>query len=1132
MKLLKLCKFHKHNTLLLDQTLKIMKLTAMLTIICVLQAGAKGISQNLNVTFKKAPLEKIFAFIEKESNYTFVYKYNDIHDKQVVDLNLKNATIQQVMDVCLKGQQLEYTIQNNIVAIKNTGERFGNNKSGITVKPITGIVVNEQGDPLIGTIVTVRGTKKKTVTDQNGAFTIQADAGDILEFNFIGYEIKQITVNADNNLSVVLHESAKNGDTLIVTALGLKRSNRSVTYSTQQVAGSELTKVKNTNLINSLAGKVAGLTISPNSSGVGGSAKVILRGNKSGLGSNQVLYVIDGVPMNNTVTSQSTASNTGGTSYGATTAYGGSNAYDGGDPISNLNPDDIESISVLKGASAAALYGSQGANGVILVTTKSGKTGRSQVDFSSGYTFEKAAYKPKFQNDYGQSPTGGAGQPQSWGAKITNGRDNTSDFFQTGENLVNSISLSAGGEKMQTYFSYANTAAKGIEPGNKLSRNNINLRETGRFFNDKLTVDANVNYVNQKIDNTPLAGLYFNPLTGLYLFPRGVDITQYKNTFEKLDPVRNINLQNWPISEDVQQNPWWIINRNPNSLTRNRILINGSVKYDVLPWLNIQARGSIDRISDVYEQKVYAGTIATLAPANGAYTYRNSTNTQQYADVLANLNTKFGKFKLTGLVGTSIRDVKTNGNYFASGQDGLNFPNVFTIQNFKIMNPLNSGTLQERHSQWQSVFASANLSYKDFLYLDLTARNDWASNLAFTPNESYFYPSAGLNLILSQVLSLPSFVSFAKLRGSYAEVGNSPEAYQSNPAAFILGPGGTITRNTSAPFTALMPEKTYSTELGTEWRFFNNRLKFDFTYYKTNTKNQTLQLQASQATLYQSFYVNAGNIQNQGIEIMLGYDVLKSKQLNWNTSLNYSMNKNKVIELAPGVPFFTLSGQSGANYISQFGVGGSYGDIYGAVLQKDTQGRVMIDNNGNPIKQGGDFVYLGNPNPLWQLGWNNNFTYNNFSFSFLIDGKFGGKVMSVTQAMLDQYGVSKVSGDARNAGGVAVNGVDPSGKAITMVDAQKWYTTIGGREAISGEYMYSATVVRLREAALGYSIPIKKSVVKSLKLSLIGRNLLYFSKKAPFDPEVTMSTGNGMSGIDVFMPPATRSFGLSLHASF
>ncbi|HVI43964.1 MAG TPA: SusC/RagA family TonB-linked outer membrane protein [Chitinophaga sp.] len=1098
-----------------------MKLTAILILAISLHLSAKTYSQTVTLTGKRLKLYDVFNNISRQTGYEFVYDDKLLRGAGLVNINVNNAALTEVLDKCLKDKPFTYSIVDKIIVINPRNKVTVTTAAVSPLAVIKGKVTGSKGEPLANVSVQVKGTTRGTLTGADGNFTINAESKDILVFSYLGYETKEVTVGDNTTLNIALTESNTQLGPIVVTALGIKRTEKSVTYATQQVSGVELTKAKDPNLMNTLNGKVAGLTIQSSSSGVGGSTKVILRGNKSGLGNNQALYVIDGVPMNNSTTNQ------------PTTAYGGTAAYDGGDPISNMNPDDIESISVLKGASASALYGSQGANGVILITTKSGKAGKTVINFSSGLTINQTAYRPDFQNTYGATE---AGKTQSWGPKLSSGAaDNLSSFFRTGNTWTNSISLSGGSEHAQTYFSYANTSAKGIEPGNKLGRHNLSFKETGHLLNNKLTAEADVNYMTQKIDNTPLSGLYFNPLTGLYLYPRGSNLQQYKDNYEIANPSRNfLMVQNWPFNEDVQQNPWWIVNRNPNSLNRNRILLNASLKYELTPWLNIQGRGSIDRINDVYEQKIYAGTIPVLAHRNGGYVYQNSTTTQQYGDLLLNFNIPVNKdIRLTGVVGGSIRDVVTKGEKFNAGQDSLKFPNIFNIQNFSTLNPNNSGTLPENHGQWQSVFGSVNISFKDWAYLDLTGRNDWASNLSFTPNASYFYPSAGLNFILSSMMKMPEAISFAKIRGSYAVVGNSPLVYQTNPAENTMGPNGaTVKINTFAPFRELKPEKTRSLELGTEWRFFDNRLSADVTYYKTNTRNQTLQIAASQATLYEGYYINAGNIQNQGVEAVVRYDVLRNGNLKWNTSLNYSVNDNKILELAPGVDNFTISGASGANYVSKFKVGGSFGDIYGTVLQRDEQGRIKIDDKGNPIKQGGDQVYIGNPNPKWQMGWNNNFSFKDFTLSFLIDGKFGGQVMSVTQSMMDQYGVSAASGAARDAGGVKINGVDPSGNAVATVDAQKWYSTIGGREAVSGEYMYSATTVRLREVALGYTIPVKSNAVKLLKVSLTGRNLFYFSKKAPFDPELTMSTGNGMSGVDIFMPPAQRSYGLSLNATF
>ncbi|HTJ14684.1 MAG TPA: SusC/RagA family TonB-linked outer membrane protein [Dinghuibacter sp.] len=1011
-----------------------------------------------------------------------------------------------------------------------------------TTRKITGSVREEgTNTPLAAATIHLKGKKTTVLTDADGKFSLTVpESTVVLEVTSVGYTPKEITVDGTMAIfTITLTPDSKVLSNVVVTALGVRKSEKSVTYSTQQVSGAELTRVRTDNLMDALDGKVAGVTISPSASGVGGSAKVILRGSRSAAGGNQPLYVIDGIPISNT--GNNIAMSSTNTTGGPNSTYGGSTNTDQGDGISNLNPDDIESMTVLKGASASALYGSQAANGVIVITTKKGRAGHTQIQFSSLASMDKIAYKPKFQNEYGQTQ---AGATTSWGPKLSGGAsDNLKDFFQTGDNFTNSISLSGGSDVAQTYFSYANTTARGVEPMNKLDRNNFNFRETAHLLNNKLTVDVNTSYITQEIHNTPGLGLYFNPLTGLYLFPRGLDMTPYKTNYAIPDSATpGVPTQNWPFNEDVQQNPWWIVYKNPNEGKRNRLLINASVRYDFAPWLYLQARGNVDRTNDIYEQDLYAGTIGVLSKSNGQFFNTNQTLTQKYGDIIAGFNTpSFSGFKIDGLVGSSITDANTvgltvgpdlAGNYSGTG---LYLPNIFLTQNLVTSPTATAGsnaiTLPNNHNQIQSIFGNLNFSYKEWVYLTLTGRNDWSSNLAFTPNDSYFYPSAGLSFILSQLLKMPSFIDYLKVRGTYAQVGNTVQQYATMPLT-NLSPGGTAL-NTTAPFPTLKPEKTKSTELGADFRFLDNRLSFNFTWYKSNTFNQFIQVAPSFTTTYAKGYVNAGNIQNEGIEFMLGYDVVRAHSFTWNTSINGSTNKNKVIDLdsKDGINSFILTGNANNSYQSEIVKGGSFGDIYGVTVQKDAQGRVMIGSSGTPLTNNG-FNFIGNPNPKFQLGWSNSFTYKNFSLEFLVDGKFGGQVLSMTQAMLDQYGVSKVTGDARDAGSVKINAVGPNGEAISTVNPQTWYTAIGGRAGISGEYVYSASVVRLREAALGYTFPLKSNYVHNLRLSITGRNLAYFYKKAPYDPELTMSTGNGLSGVDVFNQPATRNLGVNLNVTF
>lgn len=1049
---------------------------------------------------------------------------------------MKKSLLLTVVMPCLALGALASTANHGALRIRSlTGIEFVKK-----AETINGTVKDAKGQPLAGVNVLLKGTKIGTSADGNGKFSIQANIGDVLVISYLGYTSKEVTINS-KQLNIVLEEDSKQLGEVVVTALGIKKSEKSITYSSQQLSGSELTKVKSDNLMNSLNGKISGVTISPSASGVGGSAKVILRGNKSAGGNNQPLYVIDGVPISNGSNGNGQPTNTFGTNVGqggaGTTPLSAS--QDGGDGISNLNPDDIENITVLKGASASALYGSQAQNGVIMITTKKGKAGKTIVNYSSSLTLDQVAYKPKFQDSYGETK---AGATDSWGAKVNGAADNVSSFFQTGRNWTNSINLSGGTEAAQTYFSYSNTAARGTQPNNDLSRHNVNLRESAKFFDNKLSLDGNVNYISQTIQNSPGMGLYLNPLTGLYLFPRGRDLSPYKNQFE-LPAVVGGNgapVQNWPFDQDVQQNPWWILNRNLNESKRNRILLNASAKYEFTNWLSLQARGSIDRTNDKFEQRLYAGTHAVLAKKNGQLLMSDQTLEQKYADLLLNFSVPGeSDLKIDGVLGTSITDSKVVGT--RTGPDanntytepGLTIPNIFLPENIATA----AGgpptlTLPNNHSQIQSLFASANFSYKNWAFLTLTGRSDWSSNLAFTPNKSYFYPSAGLSVILNQALTLPEVISYAKIRGTFAQVGNTVPPYVTRPLTHMFIGGGVLL-NSVAPFPKLKPEKTNSFELGADLRFLDNKLSFSFTYYRSNTLNQFIQVIPAYTTTFSMGYVNAGDIQNSGIEFNLGYDVIKNSNFNWTTSFNGSANKNKVIDVDSknGINRFVLTPNRNNNYESVLTTGGSFGDIDGVTFQRDEQGRIKIGADGKPMVNQG-FNHIGNPNPKFQLGWSNTFDYKNFSLSFLVDGKFGGQVLSLTEAILDDYGVSKVTGEARDRGSVNINGVNAAtGAPISSVDPTLWYTTVGGRDGITENYIYSATVVRLREVSLGYSVPFTKGFVKNLRISLIGRNLLYLHKKAPFDPDVTMSTGNGLSGVDVFSQPATRNIGFNLNVT-
>lgn len=992
------------------------------------------------------------------------------------------------------------------------------NLSAYAQQKISGTVKDAKQNPIPMAGVRVLNTQIVTSSNANGEFSIQLknEKNVTLRITSVGYESKEVKVLGNQVVNIILNQSIDTLNQVTVAALGVVRTAKSTTYAAQTVEGKELETAKDPNLMNSLAGKISGVTINRTSSGSGGSVKVVMRGSKSIQGNNNALFVVDGMPINNSTSQQ------------IDNLYGG--GRDSGDGISNLNSDDIESISVLKGAAAAALYGSAASNGVVMITTKKGLSGMDKIDLSSNFVIDKAVLLPKLQNNYGQTANGSY---DSWGSKIANAQDNIGDFFQTGSAWINSVSASTGNDKTQNYFSYANTASKGIISNNTLNRHNFTFKQNAYLSDNKLNVQSNVNVILQNLNNRPVSGLYFNPLTGLYMFPRGLDFTKYRTFYEVFDPTRNLMSQNWLFNEGIQQNPYWIINRNLSFEKRNRYIVGASAKYMVTDWLSAQIRGNIDRSNDNYERKIYATTQAELSAENGRYFYENFNYTQIYGDFLLTINKAISKnIGFNAILGACANVSKTDGISFDSDVAGLYYANFFSVMNTK--NGVRRNQLLN-NSRLNAAFGSLSFNCKEIVYLDMTLRNDWASNLAFTPNGSYSYPSIGANAMLHQLMKLPKAISFVKIRASFAIVGNAVPQYVTNPLNTINAEGQ-IQFNATKPFDELKPEKTKSFETGTEIRFFNNLLTIDLTYYKSNTYNQFFSIPVPPGTGYSKRYTNAGNVQNQGIEAMLSYNLGKTakKEFNWNSRINFSYNKNKIIELYDNIEQIYLTDPSYSAYGSVLKIGGSFGDIYGSYFQRDANGRVVLDANGNPTKAA-DYKTFGTAVPKTILGWNNTFTYKNFTARILLDGRFGFKVISVTQAYLDQRGVSANSGNARNNNNmVNIPAVMPDGKQTEGIDADKYYHAVGGYSGFSEPYVYEGSNIRIQELSIGYNLP--KSVlgkrIRAVLLSLAGRNLAYLMLKAPYDPNITVSTANLMQGVDVFNQPALRSLGFNLKVSF
>jgi TonB-linked SusC/RagA family outer membrane protein len=864
-----------------------------------------------------------------------------------------------------------------------------------------------------------------------------------------------------------------------------------------------------------LSGKAAGIDIKISGSGAGGSTKAVLRGAKSLLGTSEALFVIDGVPMVN---------NKGGQPG----SYGGN---DRGDGLSAINPADIENISVLRGANASILYGSQGANGVILITTKKGKAGKTVVDFNSSTVFEQVTGIPEMQFIYGT-----AGGDLNWSkVKGNYQKDYVKDFFQTGITATNSVNVSGGNNQTTAYFSFSNITAKGAMPTNTYDKNTITLNQSTKLFKDKITLSSNVIFSNEKSYNRPGAGYYNNPLTGLYTFAREKDFAKYKQDYQIFDPARNLYKQNWYSTYEFQNNPYFEVNNNSKLATNNRVIANVKLSYDIAKHLKFETRGNIDFNDVLYDNRYVAGGNSVSVSPNGTWNYSKYKDQSLYADGILTYNNNFGDFSVTGLLGASYqKNTFNDGMSVGNGTVPLQYPNFFSFSNIPY-NVMFNSTLNRTIKQ--GAFASANIGYKDMVYLDVSARNDWASTLALTGNQSYLYPAFGLSAIISQMVELPEVISYLKVRASHSETGNEVPFNVVNPYNSIGGAGGPagiggINRNSQVPFTNLKAEIIKSDEIGTEIRFLKGRLGLDVTYYNAVSTNQFLSLAAPSGSGFSSYYVNAGKIVNKGFEITIDAEPIRTNNFNWKTNVNLSKNQNEIVELIASNPNYQVGGND-EGFESIIKAGGSFLDLYIFKFARNAGGQIILSAAGVPTKAAKS-EKVGNVNPDLIAGWNNNFTYKDFFASILINGKFGGVAFSKTEAFLDSYGVSQRTADARAGATIPINAISSTGTAVTSIDPAVYYSAIGDRNGIMEPYVFSRTNIRLGQLALGYTLKVKNASLpfKDASFSLVGRNLFFFFKEAPFDPEQSMSTGNGMQSNDVFSMPSTRSIGFNIKLTF
>lgn len=1108
----------------------IMRIAIIFFIAGVLQAGAIEIySQNarLSLDFSDSELIKVLGNIEEKSEFYFFFNDKLLNIDRKVNINVNDEPIGEILDNLFAGTDINYTIIDRKIIL---APKYITDGPGQSVKEqqhsITGVVTDVNGEALPGVNIVLKGTLTGTATDIEGMYTINTpDLTGTLVFTFIGYVSQEVPVNGRNSINVTLAEELTVLGDVVVTALGIQREAKTLTYSSQQVSGVEMMKAKDINFMNALSGKTAGLEIKRAASGAGGSTKTVIRGAKSFSSNSSPLYVVDGVPIVNNLGGQ--ASLWGGT--------------DEGDGISQLNPDDIESISILKGANAAILYGSQGANGVIMITTKKGTEGSVDVSIGNATIFESVSIWPELQYKYGSVD----GAKESWGdIPLTNPGFREKDlknFFQSGYNTVSNISISGGTKALTGYFSYANTAARGIIPNNNYLKHNLSLRLLSKFFKEKVTVSSNLMLTDEMTRNRPRSGYTLNPLTGLYWFPRDKNVSEYRDgdNYKVMDPVRSYHVQNWFVDDHHQSNPWWVINMQPRWDGNKRAITSVNIDWKIAKGLNFTVKGTYDYANKLNEQRHHSGSNSVQCAPNGSWDYRKVTDWLTYVDGLLTYNNNFGNFSLNAVVGGSTQEYRYgDGISVNTGTNDLLYPNEFFFQTVPTETVTIQSVLSSRGIK-HGLFGNASIGFKEMIFLDLSGRNDWSSTLAFTNNYSYFYPAVGFSAIISQMVSLPNFINFGKVRGSYTTVANEVGFDAINPDGAITGSAKTVGVPSRPPFFDARPEMLTSIEAGTDWRFLDGKLGFDFTYYNIVSTDQFLDVLALQGVGFERKYLNAGKIVNQGIELMINAEPVATNDFSWTTALNFTRNVNKIKEVNPNDPNQRVALGNVEGYYSYIAPGGSFGDLYTLKYRYDDAGRLLLDNKYQPLKTS-EPEKVGSINPDFSLGWNNAFSYKRWSMGFLINGIFGGNVVSQTECMFDGMGLSKRSADARDNGGVDVNGIvsmpgaPNEGELVDKVDAKVWYLIVGGRNGILEQYIYDRTNVRLTQFSLNYDVPVRalNLPVKSASVALVGQNLFFLFRNAPYDPEVTMSAGRDSQGLDNYNMPSTRSYGFNVKVNF
>ncbi len=1153
-----------------------MKLSVLFafTALLAMHANNSYSQRSITLDLENVSVARLLDEIESKTDFRFVYQTKEVDLSRNITVKRKKVQVTAILDLIFNNTQTTYTVLDKQIFLreklpgsvaKDSKDKSDHeNLSNLQIQ-VSGMVTDDQGVPLAGANVVEKGTTNGVTADFDGNFSLSvADPNVTLVISYVGFTTKEIALNGQTDLKVTLEESATGLSEVVVTALGIKREKKSLGYASQELNSEEVTSAREPNLLNSLSGKVAGLQITDNPGGVGGSARVSIRGDASlNINGNSPLFIVDGTPISNEIVGSSGK---------------GTQDVDYGNGASEINPQDIESINVLKGPAAAALYGSRAANGAIIITTKKGisKKGSLGISINSGVTIETVSVLPDWQNVYGEGSKGqyafvdgsgggtSDGVDESWGPKMdigllipqfdsprtdgTRGGDllsnapiiptpwishpnNTKDFFNTGYTKTNSISISKSGDLGNIRFSYQNLDQTGVIPNTDLKRNSFSVSSTLNLT-DEVTINSNINYIKSDSGNRP--SLSYGTENVMYLFVwygRQLDTNSMRDYW--MDGMEG--LQQFNYNYNYHDNPFFNVFENTNSQDKDRVFGNVSINYKFHEDWNLLLRTGRDFYSELRAKK---RAFSTMRFPLGYYREDNVFFEEANTDFLLSYDKTLNK-KLDINISVGANQLSRRQNYNQTVAPELINPGIYSFNNTR--KPLET-SVNNSEKRINSLYGFARLAYDNKLYLDLTGRNDWSSTLP-TDNNSYFYPSATLSAIASDIFEMPEFVSFAKLRAAYAEVGNDTDPYRlasfyTNETPF--GGNPILTESTLIPNADLKPEITSSYEFGLDFRFFQSRLNLDATYYDGTTKNQIIPISTDIASGYTSKLINAGKVRNYGYEAVLHAIPVRNRDFSWNLIFNFSKNISEVTDLG-GVDY-TLTNRN--NVFIQAREGGSISAIYGRGFKRvedpnsEFFGQMIINSNGIPIRSDG-LVYQGDYAPDYTLGIQNSFKYKAFDFAFLFDTRQGGIVSSFTRVIGATAGQTMETLVGRETGIVAEGVRETSPGVFTPntinVDARTYNNRYYERDNIEAN-KYNASYTKLREVTLGYSLPervLDKLFISKVRFSVTGRNLLLWTDNPHFDPETSAISGGTLQpGIENMSFPSTRNFTLNLQIDF